>query len=257
MDLLSNYILHQADNALILGHRNSEWTGHGPILEQDIAISNIALDLIGQARNFYQLSAKRLNELTPGSNITEDDLAYFRDAGEFRNFILVEQTNGDWAKTILRQFYFSSYQYLLYSRLLTSPDIDMAAISGKSIKETRYHLRWSGEWVVRLGDGTEESHQRMLDASQMLDPWTTELFIPSDFDYEVSAFGVAPLPDLLKDEWFYRVNKVFQTATLPELTFEKKPMQNLSGKSGVHSHDLDLLLEEMQILQRTYPGSIW
>src|SRR5882762_4440832 len=120
MDLLSNYIIHQADNALILGHRNSEWTGHGPILEQDIALSNIALDLIGQARNFYQLAAVRINELTPGEQITEDELAYLRDGNEFKNFILVEQANGDWARTILRQFYFSNYQLLLFKELLNS-----------------------------------------------------------------------------------------------------------------------------------------
>ncbi len=120
MDLLSTYIIHQADNALILGHRNSEWTGHGPILEQDIALSNIALDLVGQARNFYQLAASGINEIDPGQQITEDDLAYLRDEGEFRNFILVEQPNGDWAKTILRQFYFSTYQFLLYNQLLQS-----------------------------------------------------------------------------------------------------------------------------------------
>ena len=116
MDLLNTYIIHQADNALILGHRNSEWTGHGPILEQDIAISNIALDLIGQARNFYQLAAKRINELT-GEAVTEDDLAYHRDAKDYRNIILVEQPNGDWAKTILRQFLFSLYQFYLYEQL--------------------------------------------------------------------------------------------------------------------------------------------
>ncbi len=120
MDLISTYIIHLADNALILGHRNSEWTGHGPILEQDIAISNIALDLVGQARNFYQLAATQLNELMPGENITEDDLAYLRDTNEFTNLILVEQSNGDWAKTILRQFYFSTYQGLLYNELLKS-----------------------------------------------------------------------------------------------------------------------------------------
>lgn len=257
MDLLYNYIIHQADNALILGHRNSEWTGHGPILEQDIAISNIALDLIGQARNFYQLAAKRWNELSPGENITEDDLAYLRDANEFRNFILVEQTNGDWAKTILRQFYFSSYQFLLYHRLLNSKYPDIASISEKSIKETRYHLKWSSEWVLRLGDGTEESHSRMIDASELLKPWITEFFLPSDFEYEASSSGVGPLPELLKDEWFYRVNKILQSATLPGLSTEKKPLQNLSGKKGVHSEELDLLLAEMQILQRTYPGNSW
>src|SRR5450755_4039203 len=142
MDLLSTFIIHLADNALILGHRNSEWTGYGPILEQDIAISNIALDLIGQARNFYQLAAKRINQLDKDQTVTEDDLAYFRDPQEFRNLILVEQDNGDWARTILRQFYFSVYQYWLYHGLLSSTDPDIAAIAEKSIKETRYHLKW-------------------------------------------------------------------------------------------------------------------
>jgi ring-1,2-phenylacetyl-CoA epoxidase subunit PaaC len=257
MDLLSTYILHQADNALILGHRNSEWTGHGPILEQDIAISNIALDLIGQARNFYQLAARRLNELTPGLDITEDDLAYLRDSTEFRNFILVEQTNGDWAKTILRQYYFSTYQYLIYNQLLNSKDKDIASISEKSIKETRYHLRWSSEWILRMGDGTEESHERMLAALSMLNPWISELFLTADFEYEASALGVGPLPETIKEEWFYQVNKLFKTATLPAIFSEKKQMQKLAGKNGVHSENLDFLLSEMQILQRTYPGVIW
>jgi ring-1,2-phenylacetyl-CoA epoxidase subunit PaaC len=257
MDLLSTYIIHQADNALILGHRNSEWTGHGPILEQDIAISNIALDLIGQARNFYQLAAKRLNEITPALNTTEDDLAYLRDENEFRNFILVEQTNGDWAKTILRQYYFSSYQYILYREQLNSRDTDIASISEKSIKETRYHLRWSSEWVLRLGDGTEESHERMLKALKLLNPWVAEMFLPSDFDYEAAALGAGPLPDTIKEEWFNQVNKLLEKAMLPKLPTEKKQMQNLSGKNGVHSEELDLLLAEMQILQRTYPGVNW
>jgi ring-1,2-phenylacetyl-CoA epoxidase subunit PaaC len=257
MDLLSTYILHQADNALILGHRNSEWTGHGPILEQDIAISNIALDLIGQARNFYQLAAKRLNELTPGLDVTEDDLAYLRDSNEFRNFILVEQTNGDWAKTILRQYYFSTYQYLIYNKLLNSKDTDISSISEKSIKETRYHLRWSSEWILRMGDGTEESHERMLAALSMLNPWISELFLPADFEYEASALGAGPLPETIKEEWFYQVNKLFKTATLPALSSGKKQMQNLVGKKGVHSENLDFLLSEMQILQRTYPGNNW
>lgn len=257
MDLLSTYIIHQADNALILGHRNSEWTGHGPILEQDIAISNIALDLIGQARNFYQLAAKRLNEITPGLDTTEDDLAYLRDTNEFRNFILVEQPNGDWAKTILRQYYFSAYQYLIYREQLNSRDADIASISEKSIKETRYHLRWSSEWVLRLGDGTEESHERMLEALKTLNPLIAELFIPSDFDYEAAAPGAGPLPETVKEEWFNQVNELLEKATLPMISSEKKQMQTLSGKNGVHSEDLDLLLSEMQILQRTYPGVNW
>jgi ring-1,2-phenylacetyl-CoA epoxidase subunit PaaC len=257
MDLLTTYIIHQADNALILGHRNSEWTGHGPILEQDIALSNIALDLVGQARNFYQLAATRINELTPGEHITEDDLAYLRDTNEFRNFILVEQVNGDWAKTILRQFYFSTYQFLMYNQLLKSTVPEIAAISEKSIKETRYHIKWSSEWVLRLGDGTEESHARMLDALQTLNRWIPELFQPADFEYEAAGSGAGILPELLKDDWYYRVNKLFETATLPRLTLEKKPMQILSGKKGVHSEHLGFLLAEMQFLQRAYPGANW
>ena len=156
MDLLTIYIIHQADNALILGHRNSEWTGHGPILEQDIALSNIALDLIGQARNFYQLAAIRINASDPLQNTTEDDLAFLRNSNEFRNLLLVEQTNGDWAKTILRQFYFSviSVPYYIWNFLIEFSHPEIAAISEKSIKETRYHVKWSSEWVVRLGDGT-------------------------------------------------------------------------------------------------------
>jgi len=257
MDLLSNYIIHQADNAFILGHRNSEWTGHGPILEQDIALSNIALDLIGQARNFYQLAASRINELEPGENITEDDLAYLRDGNEFRNFILVEQPNGDWAKTILRQFYFSSFQLLQFRELLNSPIVELAAISEKSIKETRYHIKWSSEWVIRLGDGTAESHTRMLNAQQGLQPFVDELFVPSDFDYEAESFGVGSLPENLKDEWYQRINNIFKTATLPVISPEKKHMQILSGKNGVHSEHLGFLLAEMQFLQRAYPGCAW
>jgi ring-1,2-phenylacetyl-CoA epoxidase subunit PaaC len=257
MDLLSNYIIHQADNALILGHRNSEWTGHGPILEQDIAISNIALDLIGQARNFYQFAAYRLNELTPAEKITEDDLAYLRDGNEFRNFVLVEQPNGDWANSILRQFYFSSYQLLLFRELTNSEYPELAAICEKSIKETRYHAKWSSEWVIRLGDGTEESHTRMLNAMQNLNPWIAELFRAVDFDYEADDTGAGILPEILKQEWYQSVNKVFEAATLPALTTEEIPMQLLSGKKGVHSEHLEPLLAEMQILQRTYPGATW
>jgi ring-1,2-phenylacetyl-CoA epoxidase subunit PaaC len=257
MELISSYITHLADNALILGHRNSEWTGHGPILEQDIAISNIALDLVGQARNFYQLAAARLNTLDPGENITEDDLAYLRDSTEFTNLILVEQPNGDWAKTILRQFYFSIYQGLLHRELLKSRLPEIAAISEKSAKETRYHIKWSSEWVLRLGDGTDESHGRMLDAMQSLEPWIDEIFIPVDFEYEADSESIGVLPDIFRDEWFSRVNKILEEATLPALSSEKKPMQILAGKNGIHSEHLGHLLAEMQFLQRTYPGSKW
>jgi ring-1,2-phenylacetyl-CoA epoxidase subunit PaaC len=257
MDLFSNYIIHQADNALILGHRNSEWTGHGPILEQDIALSNIALDLIGQARNFYRLAASRINEMEPGELITEDDLAYLRDGNEFRNLILVEQPNGDWARTILRQFYFSSFQLLQFRELLNSQNAELAAISEKSIKETRYHVKWSSEWVIRLGDGTSESHSRMINAQQDLNPCIPEIFMSADFDYEADSSGAGILPEKLKDEWYQCVNKIFEIATLPSATPEKKAMHILSGKNGVHSEHLGFLLAEMQFLQRAYPGCTW
>ena len=180
---LINYTLHLADNSLILGHRNSEWTGHGPILEQDIAISNIALDLIGQSRNFYQYAADLINEhgfefnseMPAGRALTEDDLAYLRDGWDFKNSLIVEQPNGDWAQTILRQFFFSAFQFLLFQQLVESKNAQLSAIAEKSLKETTYHLRWSADWVIRLGDGTEESRQRMLDAIDHVWMFTGEL----------------------------------------------------------------------------------
>jgi ring-1,2-phenylacetyl-CoA epoxidase subunit PaaC len=256
MDLISAYIVHQADDALILGHRNSEWTGHGPILEQDIALSNIALDQIGQARNFYQLAATRITELS-GDPVTEDDLAYLRDVPDFRNCILVELPKGDWGQTILRQFYFSIYQYLLYLELQQSQLPEIAAIAEKSIKETRYHVKWSSEWVIRLGDGTEESHSRLIDAMYILNPCIAELFIPSDYEYEAAGSGVGILPEAIEMAWFEQVNKVLMSATLPVLKAGKKTIPILSGKNGVHSEHLGHLLAEMQFLQRTYPGNSW
>ncbi|HJU45242.1 MAG TPA: 1,2-phenylacetyl-CoA epoxidase subunit PaaC, partial [Chitinophagaceae bacterium] len=174
-DQLINYTLHLADNALIIGHRCSEWCGHGPILEQDIALSNMALDYIGQARNFYQYAATLI-----GGEATEDSLAYLRDEREFKNLLLTEMPNGDWAQTILRQFFFSTHQYYLYARLQQSSDVQLAAIAEKSLKEVTYHLRWSSEWVIRLGDGTEESKQRLLNALDELWMFTGELFEMAD-----------------------------------------------------------------------------
>src|SRR5688572_6501425 len=156
---LINYTLHLADNSLILGQRNSEWCGHGPVLEQDIAITNISLDLIGQSRNLYQYAATLIS-----GDATEDSLAYLRKELDFKNCLLVEQPNSDWAQTILRQFFFSQYQHLLFEKLENSRDKQLAAIAEKSLKEITYHLRWSSEWVIRLGDGTEESHLRMIKA---------------------------------------------------------------------------------------------
>ena len=178
MSNLINYTLHLADNALILGQRNTEWCGHGPILEQDIAITNISLDLVGQARSFYQYAAQ-----LKADGSTEDTLAYLRTERDFKNCLLVEQPNGDWAQTILRQFLFSSYQYFLYQELQKNSDETLAAIAEKSLKEVSYHLRWSSEWVIRLGDGTDESHSRILKAIDELWRYTGELFIPVAVSY--------------------------------------------------------------------------
>lgn len=247
---LINYTLHLADNALILGHRNSEWCGHGPILEQDIAISNIALDGIGQARNFYQYAAQ-----LSGNGITEDTLAYLRDTVEFKNCLLVELPNGDWAQTILRQFFFSTYQYFLYQQLQHSSDSQLAAIAEKSLKEVTYHLRWSSEWVIRLGDGTEESRHRMLGAIDELWSYTGELFIAAPYESFLSKEGLAPDLPSLQNKWIEKVTAVFEDATLP-IPPADTWMQR-GGKEGKHSEHLGFILAEMQFLQRAYPDSEW
>ena len=255
-----NYTLHLADNALILGHRNSEWCGHGPVLEQDIAITNISLDLIGQARNFYQYAAELINEAKAsspqgeevGGEVTEDTLAYLRDAHDFKNCLLVEQPNGDWAVTILRQFLFGVYQYLLYQRLQTSNDGQLAAIAEKALKEVTYHIRWSSEWVIRLGDGTEESHKKILKAIDDLWMFTGELFKPALYETEVVEDGVDVAN--LKDGWMQKVKNVFGEATLP--VPENVWMQS-DGKEGMHTEYLGYILADMQFLQRAYPDCEW
>ena len=250
--------LHLADNALILGHRNSEWTGHGPVLEQDIAISNIALDLIGQARNFYQYAAEIINQSTnqPANPLTEDNLAYLRDAHEFKNCLLVEQTNGDWAKTILRQFFFSAFQFYYYQELQKSKDSTFAAIAEKSLKEVTYHLRWSSEWVIRLGDGTNESHARILKAIDELWVYTNELFEATSYELKAASEGFGVNVSLLKNDWDKKVKEVFEEATLPIPTKEMNRIK-WSGKEGKHSEHLGYILAEMQFLQRAYPGCEW
>jgi ring-1,2-phenylacetyl-CoA epoxidase subunit PaaC len=260
---LINYTLHLADNSLILGQRNSEWCGHGPVLEQDIAITNISLDLIGQARNFYQYAAQLINEsrkaefskapYTPREGIvgeaTEDSLAYLRSERQFKNLLLVEQPNGDWAQTILRQYLFSQFQYLLFQQLQNHTDKQIAAIAEKSLKETTYHLRWSSEWVVRLGDGTGESHHRMLKAVDELWGYTGEMFKPVDFEKKSKVDFL-----ILKDNWREKVKMIFEEAGL--VTPEKTFMQT-GGKEGIHTENLGFILTELQYMQKTYPGCTW
>lgn len=260
------YTLHLADNSLILGQRNSEWCGHGPVLEQDIAITNISLDLIGQARNFYQYAATFINNqrdvkgspLSGGGDLegtaTEDSLAYLRKEREFRNCLLVEQPNNNWGQTILRQFFFSQYQYLLFEQLQNSKDEQFAAIAEKALKEITYHLRWSGEWVIRLGDGTEESHQRMIKAIDELWRYTGELFEVTEYELQTVNDGIGVDPSNLKGSWMNKVKEVFADAALdlPEKTF----MQT-GGKTGKHTEHLGYILTELQYMQRAYPGCEW
>lgn len=263
------YSLHLADNALILGQRNSEWCAHGPVLEQDIAITNISLDLLGQARNFYQHAATLYNQFsseekesvdrlvpaqwkTYARDLQEDDLAFLRDENQYLNLLLTELPNGDWAQTILRQFFFSAYQQLLYTELQKNTDEQLAAISEKSLKEVNYHLRWSSEWVIRLGDGTSESLKKMNDALGGLWPFTSEMFTVASYEQiDLSS---------LKDDWQKTVKAVFNEAALTYPLPSSSgvgPVVTSSGKEGKHTEHLNTILADMQYLQRAYPNSKW
>lgn len=243
-DQLVNFILFLADSNLILSQKNAEWCGHGPVLEQDIAITNITLDLLGQARNFYQYAAEIIR------NTDEDKLAYLRTEREFKNLLLCELPKGDWAQTILRQFFYSVYAQLLYPELLNGKDERISAIAEKSLKEITYHVRWSSEWVIRLGDGTEESNSRLNSALQYLWPFTGEMFIAADFEQENGI-------DLnsIKNSWKEKVEAVFAEATLslPDMNM----VMQKGGKQGIHTEYMGYILSEMQYLQRTYPGAEW
>ncbi|MDX2045789.1 MAG: 1,2-phenylacetyl-CoA epoxidase subunit PaaC [Chitinophagaceae bacterium] len=241
---LIDYALHLADTTLILSQRNAEWCGHGPVLEQDIAITNISLDLLGQSRYFYQYAATLM-----GGSATEDTLAYLRKEREFKNLLLVEQPNGDWGQTILRQYLYSQFQQLLFQQLQHHNDEQIVAIAAKSLKETNYHVRWSSEWVIRLGDGTTESHARMLKAIDELWRYTGEMFHPAAYEKEMGIDVTA-----LRNGWEEKVKHVFGEATLPvpENTF----MQH-GGKEGAHTEHMGYILAELQYVQRAYPGSQW
>lgn len=239
------YLLHLADNALIMGHRCSEWCGHGPVLEQDIAISNIALDYIGQARNLYQYAGELINTKNDPSlgfvlPATEDTLAYLRDTTDYKNHLLVELPNGDWAVTTLRLFLFSSYQYFLYNELIKNEDAQLSAIAEKSLKEVTYHVRWSGDWVIRLGDGTDESKDKIEKAIDYLWPYTGELFSGNDQSIEIN--------------WTNKVESIFHEATL---MMPKKTWMQEGGLKGIHTEHLGFILAEMQHLQRAYPNCEW
>ncbi len=252
---LLHYVLHLADNALILGQRNAEWTGHGPVLEQDIALSNISLDLIGQARMLYQYAAQIINESSQQTNpVTEDSLAYLRDAWDFKNCLLVELEKGDWGKTILRQFFFSTYQFYLYQQLQHSKNEFLSAIAEKAYKEVTYHLRWSAEWVIRLGDGTQESHQRINNSLNELWPYTGELISPAEYESALTEQGIAADLFKLQESWINKINEVLKEAAL---SLPENQWMQTGGKTGKHTEHLGYVLSEMQFLQRTYPGAEW
>ena len=245
----TDYLLHLADNALILGHRNSEWCGHGPVLEQDIALTNLSLDQLGQARQLYQLAAGLI-----GGGATEDTLAYLRDVRAFRNCLMLELPKGDWGFTVMRQYLFSLFQWLQYKALCRSSMSELAAIAEKSVKESTYHVRWSREWVIRLGDGTEDSAARMRNAVDELWPYCGEVFKAAAFESSCAEEGIGPDPSTLRADWLQNVRETFAEACL------ETPADgwfHSGGKEGLHTEHLGYLLAEMQYLQRTYPGNEW
>jgi len=248
-DILFEWLLRRGDTALVLGHRVSEWCGHSPVLEEDIALANVALDLIGQARMWLSLAGE-----VEGKGRDENELAYLRDAWDFRNVLLAEQPNGDFGKTLMRQFLIDTYQVLLLKELETSSDKRIAAIAAKAGKEAAYHLDRSADLVIRLGDGTPESHRRMQDALDQLWSYTGELFSSDEIDKAVSAAGLAPDPASLRIEWWKTVDDVLSEATL---TVPDSDFAHLGGLTGRHSEHLGHLLAEMQFLQRAYPGAAW
>lgn len=246
---LFKYTLQHADNCLILGQRLSEWCGHGPVLEQDIALTNISLDLIGQARMWYQYAAE-----VQGEAKTEDDLAYLRDAWDYRNVLLVEQPNGDFAQTIFRQFLFDSYSHLFYEELMKSTDEQLQAIAAKSHKEALYHIKWSSDWVIRLGDGTEESNQRIKGALETMWPYGGELTSANEVERKAQQEGYGVDLEAIEKKRNTRIAEVMQEATL---SLPEKSYMHEGGKDGRHTEHLGYILAELQFLQRAYPGSEW
>jgi len=249
-EALFEYCLRLGDNSLILGHRLSEWCGHGPILEEDIAIANVAQDLLGQARNLLTYAGK-----VEGKGRSEDDLAYLRDVTDFKNATLIEQENGDFGKTIMRQFLIDAHNFLVYTELCNSTDETIAAIAAKAIKEVTYHLRHSTQWVLRLGDGTEESHTRMTNALTELWRFTDDLFYTDEVDELMAAAGIGVDTADIKKQWRTQVSEVLQQATLTVPDFDGYMFYG--GKTGKHTEHLGYILAEMQYLQRTYPGATW
>jgi ring-1,2-phenylacetyl-CoA epoxidase subunit PaaC len=243
------YALRRADDALILGHRLSEWCGHAPILEEEMALSNIALDLIGQARELYGYAGR-----VEDKGNDEDRLAYLRDVRQYRNLLLVEQPNGDFAQTMVRQLFYSAFADLYWRAMMTSRDATLSAIAAKSEKESAYHLRHVSEWIIRLGDGTEESHARTQAAIDHLWAFTGEMFVVDDSERALIDANIAIDPASLRDRWLEIVTDVVNTATL---ALPQNNWMQQGGRSGRHSEHLGHLLSELQSMQRTLPGLTW
>ncbi len=243
------YALRRADDSLVLGHRLSEWAGRAPMLEEDMALSNIGLDLIGQARLLYSYAA----EVEAAGN-DEDKYAYLRDAHQWRNVLLAEQPNGDFAKTIVRQLFYSAFADPYWRAMMASKDATLAAIAAKSEKESAYHLRHSAEWVIRLGDGTAESHARAQAAVDDLWAYSGELFEVDAAERGLIEQGVIVDPESLRADWSKTVRDVLGEATL---TAPASSWMQSGGRSGRHSEHLGHLLSQLQYLQRTYPGATW
>lgn len=249
MKSIVEYVLRLGDDSLILGHRLSEWCGHGPILEEDIAMTNIALDLVGQATSLLNYAGELEGEGRDG-----DALAFLRFDREYKNCLLVEQPNGDFGMTMMRQFLFDAYRKPFFEVLTSSKDEQLAAIAEKSLKETKYHLKHSSEWVIRLGDGTEESNRRVQEAVDTLWRYTADLFYTDEVDVELVAAGIAPDLNAIRLDWEQTVNHVFHLANL------NKPTNNWKqdgGRKGMHSEHLGYILAEMQYVQRAYPNMEW
>lgn len=246
---LYEYVLRLSDDSLILGQRLGEWCGHGPILEEDIAITNISLDLIGQAISLYDFAAE-LEE--KGRN--HDQLAFLRFENEYKNVLLVEQPNGDFAMTMLRQFFFDAFRLPLYEALMQSPVEQLAAIAAKSVKETRYHLKHSSEWVIRMGDGTEESHRRAQAAIDHLWRYTNELFYQDAHDESLQKEGLVPKMEAIESRWTETVQSVLTEATL---TIPSNNWKFNGGREGRHSEHMGYILSDLQYMQRAYPNMEW
>ena len=247
------YLLRLGDTCLILGQRLGEWCGHAPVLEEDIALTNMALDLIGQSRALLtragQLGAER-----GAAPLDEDQLAFLRDERDYLNPTLVELPRGDFAFTVLRNAMVATFLRLMWTRLATSSDTELAAIAGKAVKEARYHEQHAGDWVVRLGDGTDESHRRMAAAVDTLWRYSSELFDADAVDEAAAGCGLGPRWSDLRADWDAAMGELLAEAGLKA----PKPSTFLTtGKRGVHSEHMGYILADMQTLQRTYPGGVW